>query len=184
MVELAAISAECGASNDKLDLVLAEWLDKIRTLEHVLVPAEQVFDFVLGQRGQSVKTVAGELRRRWHGAFRHLDPAPFLDVMPAVNDATAETETSTRLRTIGSCLREGRFEEAVRIVVQHNEQVMQRRSGGAWVAVKNDRIEVRYSDQTGEPVAAAELSDAWRNTYFLNALKSVGASVFMKGALE
>jgi len=184
MVELAAISAECGASNDKLDLVLAEWLDKIRTLEHVLVPAEQVFDFVLGQRGQSVKTVAGELRRRWHGAFRHLDPAPFLDVMPAVNEAAGDAETSTRLRTIASCLREGRFDEALHLVVQHNEQVMQRRSGGAWVAIKNGRVEVRYSDQTGEPMDAAELPDAWRNTYFLNALKTVGAAVFMKGAPE
>jgi hypothetical protein len=184
MVELAAISSECQASNDNLDHVLAEWLGKIRTLEHVLVPAEQVFDFALGQRGQPVTVVTAELSRRWHGAFHHLDPSRFLDVMPAVNDATGETETSSLLRAIGSCLREGRFEEGLRLVVQHNEYVMQRRSGGAWVAIKNDRIEVRYSDQTGEPVAAAELPDAWRNTYFLNALKSVGASVFMKGSLE
>jgi hypothetical protein len=184
MVELAAIFSECEASTDKLDHVLAEWLGKIRTLEHVLVPAEQVFDFVLGQRGQPVKAVAGELSRRWHGAFHHLDPSRFLDVMPAVNDATGETETSTRLRTIGSCLREGQFEDALRLIVQHNEYVMQRRSGGAWVAIKNDRIEVRYSDQTGEPMDGTELPDGWRNTYFLDALKSVGAAVFMKVAQE
>jgi hypothetical protein len=184
MVELAAISSECQASNDKLDHLLAEWLGKIRTLEHVLVPAQQVFDFVLGQRGQPAKAVAGELSRRWHGAFHYLDPSRFLDVTPAVNDATGETETSTRVRAISSCLREGRFEEGLRLVVQHSDNVMQRRSGGAWVAIKNDRIEVRYSDQTGEPMEAAELPDAWRNTYFLNALKSIGASVFMKGSLE
>jgi hypothetical protein len=184
MVELAAISSACQASNDKLDHVLAEWLDKIRTLEHVLVPAEQVFNFVLGQRGQPVKTVAGELSRRWRGAFHHLDPSRFLDVIPAVNDATGETDTSARLRAIGSCLREGRFEEGLRLIVQHNEYVMQRRSGGAWVAIKNDRIEVRYSDQTGEPMDGADLPDGWRNTYFLDALKSVGAAVFMKVAQQ
>jgi len=184
MVELSAICSECGASNDKLDQVLAEWLGKIRTLERVLVPAEQVFDFALGQRGQSVKTVAAELSRQWHGAFDHLDSSLFLDVVPAVNEATGETETSTRLKAIGSSLREGRFEEVLRLVIQHNEFVMQRRSGGAWVAIKNDQIEVRYSDQAGEPTEAADLPDAWRNTYFLNALKSVGASVFMKGAQQ
>lgn len=184
MVELATIAAECEASHDKLDQVLAEWLDKIRILEHVLVPAEQVFDFALGQRGQTVKTVAGELRRRWDGAFRHLDPVRFIDVMPAVNEAAGDAEMSTRLRTIASCLREGRFDEVLHLVVQHNEQVMQRRSGGAWLAIKNDRVEVRYSDQTGEPMDAAELPDAWRNTYFLNALKTVGAAVFMKEAPE
>ena len=184
MVELAAISSECQASNDTLDQLIAEWLGKIRTLEHVLVPAEQVFDFVLGQRGQPVKAVARELSRRWHGAFHHLETSRFLDVMPAVNDATGETETSTRLRAIGSCLWEGRFEDALRLIVQHNEHVMQRRSGGAWVAIKNDRIEVRYSDQTGEPMDGADLPDGWRNTYFLDALKSVGAAVFMKVAQE
>ena len=102
--------------------------------------------------------------------------------MLAVNDATGETETSNRLRTIGSCLREERFEDALRLIVQHNEYVMQRRSGGAWVAIKNDRIEVRYSDQTGEPMDGAELPNGWRNTYFLDALKSVGAAVSMKMA--
>jgi hypothetical protein len=61
---------------------------------------------------------------------------------------------------------------------------MQRRSGGAWVAIKNDRIEVRYSDQTGEPMDGADLPDGWRNTYFLDALKSVGAAVFMKVAQQ
>jgi hypothetical protein len=90
-------------SGDSLDLLLAEWLDKIRILEHVLVPAEQLFDFVLGQRGQSVKAVAGELSRRWHGAFGHLDPARFLDVVPAIDEATAESDTSARLRIIASC---------------------------------------------------------------------------------
>jgi hypothetical protein len=180
MVELASISAECAASKDNLDQLLAEWLNKIRILEHVLVPAEQVFDYALGQREQPVKTVARELQRRWDGAFRHLDRDRFSEVMSTINEAAGDTETSTRLRTIASCLKEGRFEEVVRVVIRHNEQVMQRRSGGAWLTIKNDRIEVRYSDQTAEPMDARELPDAWRNTYFLNALKTVGAAVSMK----
>lgn len=184
MSELTAITAACAASNESLDQVLTEWLDKIRTLEHVLVPAEQIFDFVLGQKEQTVSTISRELRRRWRGAFQHLDPVRFVDVIPAVNEAAGDDQTSARLHRIASCLREGRFDETIHLVVQHNEQVMQRRSGGAWVAIKNDRVEVRYSDQTGDPMDAADLPDAWRNTYFLNALKSVGAAVFMKGAPE
>jgi hypothetical protein len=33
-------------------------------------------------------------------------------------------------------------------------------------------------------VDGADLPDGWRNTYFLDALKSVGAAVFMKVAQE
>jgi hypothetical protein len=46
------------------------------------------------------------------------------------------------------------------------------------------RIEVRYSDQNGEPTDRSEMPDGWRNTYFLNALKIVGAAVFMKEMAE
>ncbi len=183
MKELEAIASRCGSSADALDLMIAEWLEKIRLLELVLAPAEQVFDFLLGQRGQSLDSVKKELKRRWGGAFKHLDPAGLGELTPALTEALGEigTGTMSRLKDLSLNLQDGHFDEVARLVLLQNEEVMQRRGGGAWARIANNRIEVRYSDQTGEPMPSDQLRQAWHNTYFLNALKVVGTAVFMKG---
>jgi len=186
MMELEVISGVCQASEDTLDRLVGKWLENIRLLELVLAPAEQAFDFLLGQRGQPFALVSGELQRRWEGAFDHLDPARLDEFKTTMAEALGETggEFTGWLQRLSSAFRYGRFEEVVRLVLVQNEQVMQRRGGGPWATLKGDRIEVRYSDQTGEPTVARELPRVWRNTYFLNALKVVGESVFMKGVPE
>lgn len=181
MNELSAIVSKCRESNDTLDRILAEGLDNIRVLERVLVPSEQIFDFILGQRGQTVSAVGAELGRRWRGAFGHLDLTRILELAAEITQAAGDPSS---LRMIAASLIDGRFGDAVELILQHNERVMQRRSGGAWAAIKNGRIEVRYSDQTGEPMDRSELPEGWHNTYFLNALKDVGAAVFMKEMAE
>jgi hypothetical protein len=183
MTELESILAACRYSADALDKLVADWLDKIRLLEFVLAPAEQVFDFVLGQRGQSLNSASKELQRRWQGAFGHLDETRLSELAPALNHGLGETGPgfATWLMKLSNALRAGDFEEAMRLVLLQNEEVMQRRGGGPWATIKGDKIEVRYSDQTEEPMPAEELPHAWRNTYFLNALKIAGASVLMKG---
>lgn len=181
MKELSAIAFKCRTSIDNLDGLLAEGLENIQVVEHVLVPSEQIFDFLLGQRGQTVSAVAGELRRRWLGAFGHLKPTRILDLAPEIEQASGD---SSCLWMIALCLLDGSFERTIELILQLNERVMRRRSGGAWAAIKNGRIEVRYSDQTGDLMDSSKLLGGWHNTYFLNALKVVGRSVFAQEGAE
>jgi hypothetical protein len=66
-------------------------------------------------------------------------------------------------------------------LIEQNEAVMKARGGGPWVAIKGTRLDVRLPDERGDLPAGRELKNLWVSTYFLNALKAIGAAI-VKGS--
>ncbi|TVS07939.1 MAG: hypothetical protein EA424_29190 [Planctomycetaceae bacterium] len=56
--------------------------------------------------------------------------------------------------------------------------VMRQRGGNAWMVLKDEALDVRFGEEGGCLPRRDGLQKPWRHTYFLNALKRVGACVY------
>lgn len=179
MAELENVVALCRATKAPLDESIADSLEKIRCLEQVLGPAGEIFDKMLGQDGQTIDYVADQIRDKWHGAFRHVEPEQFEDLLPwiAESGGSEDGKIPARMKALAIALHDGDYAELVILLTEQNRNVMERRSGMAWVTEKDGILEVRYKDEVGDLSEPGVLPTLWRYTYFLNALKTVGATL-------
>jgi hypothetical protein len=179
MEELGKIVALCRGTKDPLDESIADSLEKIRRLEQVLGPAGEIFDKMLGQEGQTIDYVADQIRSKWQGAFRYVEPEQFENLLPwiAESGGAEDGKIPSRLKALAIALHDGDYAKSVILLMEQNRSVMERRSGMAWIVEKDGILEVRYKDEVNELSEPEVLPALWRYTYFLNALKTVGATL-------
>lgn len=155
------------------DTPLAHYLRRVARMEALLAPADLVFDFMLTRHGQTPRAIASTLRDRWGLQVPNLD-SPIDELLPEV----AELTTSNLARNIGTlaqALNNGDYETVVVTLIDWNSEVMARRNAAPWVQISNRVLDVRYRGTESELPNGDELAHVWRNSYFLNALKSVTA---------
>jgi hypothetical protein len=153
---------------------LADQLDSIDRLETLLVPASAAFAYCLGRNGDEIGKVAANIRKCWGPSLKHLAPEPLLGLRPTMADAFHEESGADRLLRIASAFHAGAYEEAIRLLIEHNAAVMRARSGAApWIVITDQRLDVRLRDEAGQLPERSELPHLWRNTYFINSLKAV-----------
>lgn len=155
------------------DASLARNLQRVARMEALLAPADLVFDFMLTRQGLAPSAIARTLRDRWGSQVPSLD-SPIDELLPEV----AELSTSDLARNIGTlaqALNNGDYETAVVTLIDWNSEVMARRNAAPWVQISNRVLDVRYRGTESELPNGDELANVWRNSYFLNALKSVTA---------
>ena len=58
---------------------------------------------------------------------------------------------------------------------------MASRGGAPWVSVDNGRLNVRLREHGGPLPEKDEVRDLWTNSYFINALKTLGNLVYGEG---
>ena len=68
----------------------------------------------------------------------------------------------------------GKYEVALRAVLDWNAKVMVERKAGPWALIaENGNIDVRYRGAEQQLPSGGSLTTLWRNNYFIDSLKSV-----------
>ena len=163
MGELIACADEARQRGDD---ELAEKLDRIRRAEQLLGAAEMLYGYLLNQDNQDIGRVVAVMRQ-------NCGELPWLDVCGIGFAAWNE-----RLGRLAGCLRSGDYETAGQLLIEQNKEVMRERGGSAWIVLKGNCLEVRLQGESNDLPEAEDLSNPWAHTYFLGALKRVGAGAY------
>lgn len=158
---------------------LARRLGKIRTCELLLAPAVALFEFVLGHDGQSPSYISERVQSAWGqapGATIVVSATEHLEL--ALTSGT-DAETGARWLRVARALNRGSYEDAVHALLEQNATVMKARSAGApWAAFEKGKLRVRFRDEQGSSLPAAEkLPEYWRHAYFIESLRSVALTL-------
>lgn len=156
--------------------VLAERLERIRTCELLIAPAVALFEYALQCEGQTLSEIAQATRRHWARAPREtIDLAATERLERELRPWSDDVESGSRWVRIAGAFHEGRFEEALRLLLEQNAAVMKTRSAAApWALIVDGKIQVRFRDETPTRLpTAAELPEHWRHAYFIESLRNV-----------
>ncbi len=148
---------------------LADKLDKIRRAEELLGNAAILYDFLLTRNQQTLNHVAEEIRGELSTGYSWLNVD---DLKPTFGEA------GERLVRLANELARGDYPAACRTLIEQNETVMRHRGGSAWTVLKDGHLEVRFGEEGGCLPDRRKLQQPWKHTYFLDALKRVGACVY------
>lgn len=158
---------------------LAARLDEILTLEPLFAAMARLFSLLLQRNRAAVSDVAAELELAWGPGLTHLKLEPLGRLEPKLAEILG-AEGGVRLRRLAADLHDGRFLEAVDLACQHNAAVMKTRGGAPWISIEKGRLDVRLREHGAPLPGRSELASLWTNSYFINALKTVGNLVYGK----
>jgi hypothetical protein len=157
---------------------LADELDRIRRLEHVLAPSAYLFGFVLTRDRQPIDRIATEVRAAWEDGARLLSIEDVRELHEQLEVVTKDGATADRIVAIGEALVRADYPELVRLVLAQNAATMQARDGSQpWAVVENERLRVRLKDETGRLPSRGEVPTLWRHPYFISSLKMIQAEL-------
>ena len=169
-IELAACIAQARKTGDS---DLTNRLDRVRRCEELLGLSARLFDYLIGQDGQSLTAVAATIKREWRSPPGWLEVSDLTDAF-----AVGGSEVPGRMLRLAEHLRSGDNSQVCRVLLEQNVAVMRDRGGGPWIVLDKDILKVRYREQPGEIPMADTLHSLWEHTYFLNSLKSLGSQVY------
>lgn len=151
---------------------LSRRLRRVATLEAFLAPAEALFEYLQARHNQRPEDLASNLRDHWGSCVPNLDPEAFAELGPEI-----ESVTNAEMRTVmGRChiaLARGDYKDAVLSALEWNRLVMRARQAVPWIREVEGRLDVRYRSVERVLPTGDELGELWRNSYFIDALKSV-----------
>jgi hypothetical protein len=157
---------------------LTAHLESIAQLEAILVPMENAFAFLLSRDRQTLSSVADEIRDEWGRGLRHIRPQAILGVRATIDDAFHDARAADRIVQLAEAFESGEYEAALRLLLEHNAFIMYARNGSQpWARLEGNKVDVRYRDESGRLISAGELADYWRNTYFINSLKTITSTL-------
>lgn len=157
---------------------LAQRLEQIDRIEAVLAPAILAFGFLLSRDRQTPALIAMDVARAWGKRLAFVDAGAIEALQGEISTAFHDPEAGPRWLRIASAMALGDYEDLVRLLLEHNAVVMQARSGAApWARLSGGRLDVRYRDEGRGLGSGDELPRRWLNTYFLNSLKAVRATL-------
>ena len=169
---LAQLIKEAGGERDE---PLRDQLVRIRDLEGLLVASANLFGFLQHRDRGKVSDVVAALRKEWGKGLRHLRHAAVADMGPDLSRILGDQAAGDRLVALAASLHSGGWEDAIDLVLAHNQFVMSSRNGSQpWIQRSADKLDVRYRDDSHSNLQPPhELAEAWRSTFYLNPLKSV-----------
>lgn len=171
---LATLARRGGSDYERL----ADRLEHIDQLESVLAPAARAFGFLLGRNGQALPDSAQDMARAWGQRLAFVDVEAVAALQAEINAAFHDSAAGPRWVKIAASMAVGDYQELVRLLLEHNAAVMQARLGSApWVRLSNGRLDVRYRDERFDLEPRDELPRLWLNSYFLNSLAAVRATL-------
>lgn len=158
---------------------LASSLARIRHCESLMAPASDLFAFLLDRDGTSIDEIAKTVRNQWGNSIPSLAVTAIETLKPDFAQASRDDKTSIRWLNIASCLREGDYAQAIRLLLEQNAHVMSTRGGAApWIEERNQQLHVRFSpNQHSELPTAKALPELWTFSYFLHAFRAITRAV-------
>jgi hypothetical protein len=153
---------------------LAARLDTIRHVEGFIAPAASVFEFILARDRKPVEAVASAIRDAWGGRVKRIEPDGVAALRSEFLKVVASDASADRLVDVARALADGDYEVLVHLLAQHNAAVMRARGGSQpWVSIDGGRLNVRMADESGGLAARETLPTLWRNSYFIEALRTI-----------
>lgn len=157
---------------------LAERLSYIRTIEPILGVSARLFGYLMRCGGRTVKSVAADVRKTWGRGLLHLNPGALPVGALLLLDRASSMDARERIVKLGEAMCAGHYEDAIHLVLQQNQAVMQARGGAPWIKVEGDKLSVRFRGDDFPPLPSqSELRALWVNSYFLGSLKAIGRSL-------
>jgi hypothetical protein len=152
---------------------LAARLSSIERLEGLIVPAANLFGFLLRCDGRAVDAVERDVRRAWGRGLKWMNP----DLTTATEDemvcVAQAPESAAHLGRFGRHAGEGDWRSAIESLIELNSLVMKRRGGAPWIRREKEVIKVDYREEGADLADPAHLGQLWQNTYFINALYGI-----------
>ncbi len=157
------------------DAELAAHLEQIGHLDRVLGAAVALFDRLLAADGLMLRELVAEVAEAWPAAGLALQPGALAAPVPLARAERAELVAA--IDRLARQLASGSYRRAVTTLLEQNAFVMQQRGGSPWVAQAAGRLQVNYRPGEAGLAEPAELYGELHYSYFLGALKSIGAQV-------
>ena len=155
------------------DSGLATRLARIAHLEAFLAPSDALFQHLLTQGNQEPDTVADGISSHWGRRVPNLDRGAFQDLLDEIRTIVGAA-IAHQMDRCHAALHEGDYEEAMLALLDWNQIVMNDRGAAPWLRYgEQGRLDVRYRGNDQLLPDENELNELWRNTYFIDALKSV-----------
>lgn len=153
------------------DETLSRRLEKIARLEALFAPAEALFDYLQTRGGQEPEDLARKLYDHWGKQVPHLD-SPVDDIMSEIVDVVGQ-ELGDAMNRCDKALNAGAYEDVIMTLLEWNKLVMAARKAAPWIQLTSGKLDVRYRGQEKELPDGDMLPQLWRNSYFIDALKSI-----------
>ena len=156
---------------------LATALDAVTAIEPLLATSETLFNHLVGRRQVTRRKAVASLEDAWGGgAFRHLRT----DAISMTADTIAKAagaDAAERLARVLTAFRDGRFGDVIDELLEQNDAVMRARGGAGWLDHAGSDLRARLFQHPVELPKRASLPALWRNSYFLDALRWIGADI-------
>ena len=157
-----------GQSKDK---TLSIRLKKIARLEALFAPAEALFDYLQTRGGQKPAVIALKLFDHWGKQVPHLTTS--LDDILTEIISVVGPDLGGAMNKCDHALGVGAYEDAIMALLEWNKLVMAARKAAPWIQLTSGKLDVRYRGQEKELPDGDTLPELWRNSYFIDALKSI-----------
>ena len=103
----------------------------------------------------------------------NLDRAGFEEIFPEI-EAQVGLELARTTKRTDEALATAHYEDAILGLLEWNRLVMHNRGAAPWLRLDNHgRLDVRYRAEEEKLPAGEDLPTLWRNSYFLDSLKSI-----------
>jgi len=159
---------------------LADYLNRICTVERLIAPSVAFFEYALGCDGQRTEDIAADVRKTWGTALRKtLDLAAIEKLVSALDSPKEDADAGRRWVNIARALHEARYEDVLDLLLLQNTAVMKARAAAApWATVRDGRLQVQFRDEHQPHLPAqSELPRYWRHAYFIESLREVARTL-------
>jgi hypothetical protein len=165
--EILNLAREVSGEDEALSLRLK----KIARLEALFAPAEALFDYLQTRGEQKPADLALKLQDHWGKQVPHLD-SPLDNIISEIV-AVVGQELCGAMSKCDHSLNAGAYEDAIMALLEWNKLVMAARKAAPWIQLTSGKLDVRYRGQEKELPDGDNLPHLWRNSYFIDALKSI-----------
>jgi len=156
---------------------LARPIERVLILEPMLAVADEVFRFAQSRSGQTISSLDSELADRWGRRPPNLDPSVFGDLHEEIAFHAGDENAAFALQ-VCDAFSQGEYGSAIETLTAWNGHVMQLRRGAAWIRIESGgRLDCHYRATERSLPTGDDLAAIWRNTYFIDSLKSVTRQV-------
>jgi len=152
---------------------LVERLERIRDIECLLVPCSTAFAFILSCHDRAIEQLGSDMKKAWGGSLTTVEPSAIESMKDHISNAFGNVEPADYLIKIAYALYSGEYVEVIKLLLLHNDYVMEQRGAAAWVVLNGEKIAVRLNEESGDLTNKDQLRTPWQNSYFINSLYRV-----------
>ena len=125
---------------------LASALEHIEVLEPFFVVMAELFGYVIRQSDRRLSDIEKDVLSAWGKRLSHLKTARVEALGERIASASSP-EAADRIVRMAASLHEGDYQQAMRLGIEHNAEVMKARGGAPWVVEEDGRLRVRLREE-------------------------------------